>query len=121
MGDPDVLRRVAQAENMIDQAETMMMRNFDRMMEKVTAGEEIPLIDRIRYRYQAATVIDEMSKAVDLLFAVAGGRSVYVGSAIQNIWHDIMIARAHVANNPTGFARNWGNVMLGGENQDVFI
>ena len=121
VGDPDVLRRVVEAENLIDQAETMMHRNFDRMMDLIYAGEEVPLIDRVRYRYQASTVINDMMKAVDLLFDAAGGRSVFQGSEIQNIWHDIHIARAHVANNPVGFARNWGNMMLGGENQDFFI
>ena len=121
VGDPDVLRRVVEAENLIDQAETMMHRNFDRMMDLINAGEEVPLIDRVRYRYQASTVINDMMKAVDLLFDAAGGRSVFQGSEIQNIWHDIHIARAHVANNPVGFARNWGNMMLGGENQDFFI
>ena len=121
VGDPDVLRRVAEAQNLIDQAETIMARNFDVMTELVNAGKEIPILDRVRYRYQAATVIDDMAKAVDMLFEVAGGRSVFIGSEIQNIWHDIHIARAHVANNPVGFARNWGNVMLGGENKDVFL
>ena len=121
VGDPDVLRRVVEAENLIDQAETMLHRNFDRMMDLINAGEEVPLMDRVRYRYQASTVINDMMEAVDLLFDAAGGRSVFQGSEIQNIWHDIHIARAHVANNPVGFARNWGNMMLGGENQDFFI
>ena len=62
-----------------------------------------------------------MIKAVDLLFDVAGGRSVYNGSEIQQIWHDIHIARAHVANNSIGFARNWGGVMLGADNTDFFV
>ena len=44
VGDPDVLRRVVEAENLIDQAETMMHRNFDRMMDLINAGEEVPLI-----------------------------------------------------------------------------
>jgi 3-hydroxy-9,10-secoandrosta-1,3,5(10)-triene-9,17-dione monooxygenase len=121
VGDPDVQRRVVEAEHLIDQAETMMLRNFDAMMRRVNAGEEVPMIDRVRYRYQASVVINDMMKAVDLLFDVAGGRSVYDGSAIQEIWHDIHIARAHVANSPVAFARNWGNMMLGGENQDVFV
>ncbi len=121
VGDPDVLRRVVEAENLIDQAESIMLRNFDRMMDLINAGEEVPLLDRVRYRYQASTVINDMMEAVDLLFDAAGGRSVFQGSEIQNIWHDIHIARAHVANNPVGFARNWGNMMLGGENQDFFI
>ncbi|MFT5260229.1 MAG: 3-hydroxy-9,10-secoandrosta-1,3,5(10)-triene-9,17-dione monooxygenase [Arenicella sp.] len=121
VGDPDVLRRIVQAENLVDQAETMMLRNFDVMMALVNDGQEIPMVDRLRYRYQASIVINDMIEAVDLLFDAAGGRSVFVGSEIQAIWHDIHIARAHVANNPVGFARNWGNVMLGGENQDFFL
>ena len=121
VGDPDVLRRIVEAEALIDQAETMMLRNFDVMMDTVNNGQEIPMTDRLRYRYQASTVINDMIKAVDLLFDAAGGRSVFIGSEIQNIWHDIHIARAHVANNPVGFARNWGNVMLGGQNQDFFV
>lgn len=119
--DPDVLRRVAEADQLAEEAEALMFRNFDRMMEAVNNKQEIPMVDRARYRYQASLVIDNMIKAVDLLFDVAGGRSVYSGAEIQNIWKDIRIARAHVANNPVGFARNLGNMVLGGENKDVFI
>lgn len=120
-GDPDITRRVSESLNEIDEIETIMYRNFDRMVEHVTAGRSIPMIDRVRYRYQASLVIDRMGAAVDRLFEVAGGRSVFDGAEIQDIWHDIHIARAHVANNPTGFARNFGAMSLGAENGDVFV
>ena len=119
--DPDVLRRVAEADQLVEEAEALMFRNFDRMMETVQNKQEIPMLSRVRYRYQASMVIDNMMKAIDLLFDIAGGRSVYSGAELQNIWKDIHIARAHVANNPVGFARNLGNMVLGGENKDVFI
>lgn len=121
LSDPDILRRVVEAENMVDQTQAIMLRNFDVMMAQVMAGKEVPLIDRVRYRYQASRVIDDMITAIDLLFNVAGGRSVFAGAEIQNIWHDIHITRAHVANNPVAFARNWGNMMFGAENQDLFL
>lgn len=121
IGDPDILRRVAEVEYLIDEVETLLYRNFDNMVELLLADREIPLIDRVRYRYQAGVVITKMMEAVDLLFDTAGGRSVFVGSEIQDIWHDIHIARAHVANSPVAFARNWGNMILGGESQDVFV
>ena len=121
MGDPDITRRVAESLNDVDEAETIMFRNFDRMMAAVVAGDEIPMYDRAKYRYQAGTVIQNMIGAVDRLFDVAGGRSVFDGAAIQEIWRDIHIARSHVANNPTGFARNLGGMALGAENADVFI
>lgn len=120
-GDPDVTNRVAEAANLIDETEAIIFRNFDEMMNKVHAGEEIPMVDRVKYRYQASLVIERMMKAVDLVFNVAGGRSVYDGSPIQELWHDIHIARAHVANNPVGFARNFGGVQLTGESTDVFV
>ena len=119
--DPDITRRVAATLNDIDEVETIMQRNFDRMVALVTTGQDIPMIDRIRYRYQASLVIDRMGAAVDRLFEVAGGRSVFNGAGIQEIWRDIHIARAHVANNPTSFARNFGAVALGGENGDSFV
>ena len=77
--------------------------------------------DRVKYLYQASLVIERMMEAVDLIFDIAGGRSVFNGSPIQQIWHDIHIARAHVANNPIGFARNLGAVHLGADSTDVFV
>ena len=120
-GDPDIARRVAEAINDIDEVETILFRNFDRMLARVNAGEAIAMIDRVRYRYQASIVIDRMSAVVDRLFEVAGGRSVFDGAGIQDIWRDIHIARAHVANNPTPFARNLGSMTLGAENGDLFV
>lgn len=119
--DPDITRRVAECANLIDETEAIMYRNFDEMMDAVTNGREIPMQDRVKYRYQASLVIERMIKAVDLLFDVAGGRSVFNGSEIQDIWHDIHIARAHVANNAIGYARNYGGVQLGADSTDVFV
>jgi 3-hydroxy-9,10-secoandrosta-1,3,5(10)-triene-9,17-dione monooxygenase len=119
--DPDILERIAKASHLIDETEAVLYRNFDAMLDKVNRGEEIPMVDRVRYRYQAALVIEKMNQAVDLLFDVAGGRSVFEGSPIQDIWLDIHIARSHVANNPVGFARNLGGVMLGMDSQDEFV
>ena len=101
--------------------EALLFRNFDRMMDLVNAGEEVPLDDRIHYRYQASLVIEKSIEIVDLLFEVAGGGSVFLGSEIQQRFLDIHTARAHVANNPVSFARNLGAVALGTENKDMFV
>ncbi len=120
-GDPDVTRRIAEAAHLIDCTEALLFRNFDQMVAATNKGEEIPMLDRIKYRYQASLVIEDMMQAVDLLFNVAGGRSVFNDSPIQQIWHDIHIARAHVANSPVAFGRNYGAVQLGAESTDVFV
>jgi len=117
-GDVETQERLAKVLNTIAELEAVMYHNFDKME---AANWKPSLEDRIMYRYQASLVIDKAIEAIDTLFDVAGGRSVFNGHPLQQLWHDIHIARCHVANNPTAFARNLGSVTLGMENQDVFI
>ncbi|MCY1672809.1 flavin-dependent monooxygenase [Novosphingobium sp. SL115] len=116
--DPDVLERIARASNLAEECLTVMVSNFEAM-EK--AGWKPDLADRVRYRYQASLVADRCIEAMDLLMDVAGGRSVYSGNGFQDLWHDVRMARAHVANNPVGFARNYATILMGGENGDYFL
>ena len=117
-GDVETQERIARVLNTIRELEAVMFHNFDQM----EAASWSPSIEeRVLYRYQASIVIDKASEAVDTLFQVAGGRSVFDGHPLQHLWHDIHIARCHVANNPTSFARNLGAIQLGMDNQDVFV
>lgn len=116
--DPDVLERIARASNLAEECLTVMVSNFESM-EK--AGWRPTIEDRVRYRYQASLVADRCIEAMDLLMDVAGGRSVYLGSDFQDLWHDVRMSRAHVANNPVGFARNYASVLMGAENRDFFL
>ena len=120
-GDPQVVENLASAAHQIDEMECVLYRNFDRMMAAAQAGEAIAVEDRAQYRYQASLVIEKSMSVVDALFSVAGGASVFKGSEIQQRFLDIHTARAHVANNPTGFARNFGGLQLGLDNGDFFI
>ena len=117
-GDVETQERLAKVLNTIGELEAVRYHNFDKME---AASWKPTLEDRIMYRYQASIVIDKAIEAIDTLFEVAGGRSVFNGHPLQQLWHDIHIARCHVANNPTAFARNLGSVALGMENKDVFI
>ncbi|MEQ8803099.1 MAG: flavin-dependent monooxygenase, partial [Haliea sp.] len=120
-GDTATQERIAAAITSIDEMEAILFRNFDRMMAQVTAGEEVPVLERIKYRYQASLVIERCMAVVDSLFSSAGGGSVFLGSEIQQRFLDIHTGRAHVANNPTAFARNLGSVLLGNESKDFFV
>jgi len=116
--DPDVLDRIARAAAIADEAEAVMIYGYDQME---AAGWKPSLLDRARYRYQASLVGDRCIEAMDLLMDIAGGRSVFTGSPIQLLWRDVRMARAHVANNPVPFARNFATVLMGGGNGDYFI
>jgi len=117
-GDVEIQERIAKVMNIISEMEAVMFHNFDQM----EACDWRPRIDqRILYRYQASLVIEKAIDAIDTLFDVAGGRSVFNNHPLQNLWLDIHIARCHVANNPTAFARNLGSIALGLDNKDVFV
>ena len=105
----------------IEEMQALMDRALERMVDCVEAGEEIPMAERVRFRYEASRIIEKSVAAVGELFANAGGRSVFLGSPIQQRFLDVNTARAHVANNPTGFARNFGAIQLGMPNQDMFV
>ncbi len=116
--DVETQERLARVLNTIAELEAVMIHNFNKME---AANWKPSIEDRILYRYQASLVIEKAIEAIDTLFDVAGGRSVFHGHPLQNLWHDIHIARCHVANNPTAFGRNLGSVTMGMENKDVFI
>ncbi|WP_420383525.1 flavin-dependent monooxygenase [Novosphingobium sp.] len=116
--DPDVLGRLARASELVETCAKVMVRNFEEME---AAGWKPSILDRVRYRYEASLVADRCIEAMDLLMDIAGGRSVFSGNAFQDLWHDVRMARAHVANNPAGFARNYAAVMMGADNADMFI
>jgi 3-hydroxy-9,10-secoandrosta-1,3,5(10)-triene-9,17-dione monooxygenase len=119
--DTGTQMRIAVARNTLEEMTTVLLANFDAMMGALHAGNTISLDDRILYRYQASLVIEKSIEVVDSLFSSAGGSSVFHGSAIQQRFLDIHTARAHVANNPTAFARNLGAVALGAANSDFFV
>lgn len=116
--DVETQERIAKVKYLIAELESILFRNFDAME---AANWKPSLEDRIMYRYQASQVIPKAIEAIDLLFDAAGGRSVFQGHPLQNLWHDVHIARCHVANNPLPFARNLGSVAMGMDNGDVFI
>jgi len=120
-GDVSTLERIAGATHAIDEMEALLYRNFDRMMAAAQVGDPIPIEDRALYRYQASLVIEKSMAVIDSLFSSSGGASVFSGSEIQQRFLDIHTARAHVANNPTVFARNLGGLGVGAKNGDFFI
>jgi len=119
--DPVVQGVVAEAQDTIDGLKLVLKRNFSRMMECLNEGREIPMEERLRYRYQSAVVPQRCMEVGDRLLTCLGGRGLFTSNRIQRYALDLKAARAHVANQPDGFARNWGGVSLGMENSDFFL
>lgn len=120
-GDAGIHSLAAEVSSTINELEAVLYANADMMMSHVEAGEEIPIGERIRCRYQSSIVVDRCIDAANKLFSFAGGRSVFLGQDMLNIFLDIRISRAHVANNPVPFGRNYGATLFGLENNDFFL
>ncbi len=106
----------------IDEMKLVLHRNFDTLMGKLRQGQPLDDIkERLHYRTQAAHVVDRCARQAYQLLAACGGRGIFTDFALVRHFLDIHAARGHYANNPDQFGRNYGGVMLGRENTDLFI
>jgi 3-hydroxy-9,10-secoandrosta-1,3,5(10)-triene-9,17-dione monooxygenase len=111
--DPFIQLRLAESAAEVDGARDRMLANFAGMMRLVSAGNEIPLTQRARYRWDAAKATDWSVRAVDRLFEASGGRGIFLDNPIQRAWRDVHAMRAHVANNPEKVAAVFGRSEFG--------
>ncbi|HEY3912760.1 MAG TPA: acyl-CoA dehydrogenase family protein [Stellaceae bacterium] len=117
--DPFVQYRLAEAAAEIDAARERMLANFATMMRRARAGEEIPLADRARYRWDSGKAIDRSIRAVDLLFETSGGHALVLDNPIQRAWRDVHAMRAHAGNNPERASFIFARSELGLPPQDI--
>lgn len=112
---------VADAMVAVDEMKLVLRRNFDTLLTKIRNGQPLDLNERLHYRYQAAQVVERSAKHAYQLFSACGGRGIFSDFPLVRFFLDIHAARAHYANNPDIFGRNYGGVLLGRENTDFFL
>jgi 3-hydroxy-9,10-secoandrosta-1,3,5(10)-triene-9,17-dione monooxygenase len=111
--DPFIQHRLAESAAEIDAARERMLGSFAEMMRLARAGQEIPLTQRARYRWDAGKAIEWSVRGVDRLFEASGGRGIFLGNPIQRAWRDIHAMRAHTGNNPEHGAMVFARSELG--------
>ena len=119
--DPHAQMALANAQALVDKLKLKLMSNFDLLMDNARAGKDTDIDTRIQYRFEASTVPEECLQAVLELQKMLGGRAIFTSSRLQRSVLDILAGRAHVANNPYQFGKNFGAVQLGLENADHFL
>lgn len=112
---------LAEAGSIVDELKLVLNRNFGILMEAARRGEQVDVEQRIKMRFDSAAVADRCVQGVDKLFAFAGGAGIYDGNPLLRFFLDIHAGRAHTANNPFKYGRNWGAVQLGSPNTDFFL
>jgi 3-hydroxy-9,10-secoandrosta-1,3,5(10)-triene-9,17-dione monooxygenase len=111
--------RLAEAAAEVSAAHDRLIANFAEMMRCVRAGAEVPLAARARYRWDAAKATDWSVSAVDRLFAMSGGRGIFLSNPLQRAWRDIHAMQAHAANNLERAAAIFGRSEFGLPPQDM--
>lgn len=119
--DPHAQMAVARAQSIHDQLNLKLHANFDRLMTDARKGEATDINLRVQYRYESAAVPEECLNVVLELQKMCGGRAIFLDSPLQRFVLDILAGRAHVANNPYAYGKNFGGIQLGLENSDIFL
>ncbi|MBV1919264.1 MAG: flavin-dependent monooxygenase [Pseudomonadales bacterium] len=119
--DPHAQMAVARAQALVDSLKLTLKNNFAQLMSDARKGEATDMNTRIQYRFESAQVPEQCLQEVLELQKMCGGRAIFTNSPLQRFTLDILAGRAHVANNPYQFGRNYGGVQLGLENADIFL
>jgi 3-hydroxy-9,10-secoandrosta-1,3,5(10)-triene-9,17-dione monooxygenase len=119
--DPSAQMAVARAASTVDQCVMVLHRNFDTMMAMAERGEQIPIDQRVAWRWDSSETVSRCVDVVDELFSLCGGRAIFLNSPMHRYFCDIHGARAHYANRPDASGRNFGGVQLGHKTKDYFI
>ena len=119
--DPAVLNAAARTQSAVYEMKTVLGHTFDSMLQRVRAGQEIPLQDRVRYRFESSQVVRRCADLCDDLMPLLGGRAIYMDSPLVRYWLDINAARAHIANDPGLIGTSLGSMYLGENVQESFV
>ena len=119
--DPDAQMALSEAVATVDECQTVMLRNFNEMVNAARLGQSLDIDTRIKMRYDAARVSSKCTEAINRLFIACGAQGIFRDHPLNRAWLDINAGRTHVANNPFKFGRNLGGVMMGGANSDFFL
>lgn len=119
--DPTAQMACARAASTVDQLELVLHRNMDTLMADASAGTRTSIEQRVAFRWDSSETVSKAVAAVDELFALCGGRALFLSSPMHRYFVDVHGARAHYANRPDASGRNFGRVQLGMRTTDYFI
>jgi 3-hydroxy-9,10-secoandrosta-1,3,5(10)-triene-9,17-dione monooxygenase len=123
--DPVAQLVVAETATTIDEVTSTIRKNSLELMQYAERGEVPPLAKRMAYKFQGAYAVERSSNLSYRLFKAAGASGMYTDASVFGRIHaDISAARQHVNNQYEPAGRNWGRVVLGGnenENQDMVL
>ena len=112
---------VARAASEVDAAALQLARNLGELYECACRGEEISMELRLRARRDQVCGTERSVKAIDMLFATAGGTSLRRGNPIERAWRDAHAGSIHVANDVERALALYGRGAFGLDVEDTLV
>jgi alkylation response protein AidB-like acyl-CoA dehydrogenase len=105
--------RYAEAAAAVEAAELILLTDMRAAMQKLRAGEEITIADRIRSRRNQAYATRLAVQAVEALNASTGGDGLLLSNPIQRAWRDVNAVARHVSLNWDAVGTMYGQHAFG--------
>jgi resorcinol 4-hydroxylase (FADH2) len=105
--------RLAEASAAAEAAEMILKTDLRDAMEKLRAGEEITVADRIRCRRNQAYSTRLAVEAVEALNASTGGYGLMLSNPVQRAWRDVNAVARHVSLNWDAVGTMYGQHAFG--------
>lgn len=103
---------VAEAEGSLGGARDHLLATVDAVAARVAAGQAIELGDRARVRVAATSAVRGAAHAVDAMYELGGGSSIYSSSPLQRCFRDVHVVTQH-ASVASGSLELAGRALLG--------
>jgi len=105
--------RFAEASAAVEAAEMILVTDLRKAMQKLRAGEEITVADRIRCRRNQAYATKLAVQAVEALNASTGGYGLLLSNPVQRAWRDVNAVARHVSLNWDAVGTMYGQHAFG--------
>jgi resorcinol 4-hydroxylase (FADH2) len=105
--------RLAEAAASVEAAELILLTDMRNAMQKLHAGQEITVADRIRTRRNQAYCTKLAVQAVEALNASTGGYGLHLENPVQRAWRDANAVARHVSLNWDAVGTMYGQHAFG--------
>jgi 3-hydroxy-9,10-secoandrosta-1,3,5(10)-triene-9,17-dione monooxygenase len=119
--NPDAQFAIADAMAGIADMKHTMFANFETMSEYAERNEMPPLETRHLFRFQCASVAERCIRLAEPLIQASGGGAVYNRTNMSRIYRNMLMARQHAAAQHRGYGRTFGDLLFGGEVNDILL
>ncbi len=113
--------RLAEAATEVDAAELLVLRDCEEMTADAQAGRPATLLQRARYRRDAAWAVQTCARAVQRLQPAAGAHGIFLDQPIQRATRDIQAFAAHVVSDWDASGESYARALLGLPKNDPLV